>query len=379
MTPAKLRVGITHGDINGISYELLLKLFETHQMAQDLFTPVIYGSTKVAGFYRKEMNLPEFRWNKIEDASDADPSRVNIINVVAEDITVTPGVPSPEAGKAALDALERATADLRDGKIDLLVTCPINKSAIHSDEFSFPGHTEYLESRLSDPDNPSKAMMIMCGRGIRVALLTIHDPLSEVAAKMTREALVDAIGRFAATLVKDFGVHGPRIAVLGINPHAGDAGVIGKEEDDIIRPAIDEANSRHLVAFGPYPADGFWASGAYKKFDGILAIYHDQGLIPFKILVGEEGVNFTSGLPFIRTSPDHGTAFDIVGRGIADPTSLREAIYTAIDIHHARCREEECTRSPLRKQTVDRRKKRPSDNNTESSAETADASDTVSE
>lgn len=200
--------------------------------------------------------------------------------------------------------------------------------------------------------------MIMCGRGIRVALLTIHDPIARVASLVTKEAVVDAIERFADTLVKDFGVHGPRIAVLGLNPHAGDEGVIGSEEADVITPAIEEANRRHLVAFGPYPADGFWASGAYARFDGILAIYHDQGLIPFKLLVGNEGVNFTAGLPYIRTSPDHGTAYDITGKGIAEADSLREAIYTAVDIYHARAREEECTRSPLRKQTPERRKKR---------------------
>lgn len=356
--PAKLRVGITHGDINGISYELLLKTFDDPAIAQELFTPVIYGSTRIAAAYRKMLELPEFKWNKIADAEEADPSRVNIINVVAEDTPLATGTATPEAGQAAFAALERATADLKDGKIDVLVTCPINKNAIHSEEFSFPGHTEYLEDRLSDPENPSKAMMIMCGRGIRVALVTIHDPIARVAELITKESVADAIERFAATLVKDFGVHGPRIAVLGLNPHAGDAGVIGTEEQDIIIPAIEEANRRHLVAFGPYAADGFWASGAYTRFDGVLAIYHDQGLIPFKMIADTEGVNYTAGLPFIRTSPDHGTAFDIAGRGIADPRSLREAIYTAIDIYRARQREEECTRSPLRKQQPERRRKR---------------------
>lgn len=234
----------------------------------------------------------------------------------------------------------------------MLVTCPINKNSIHGEEFDFPGHTEYLEAELGDDDD--KAMMIMCGEGLRVALVTIHDSLAGVTGKVTREAVADSLVRFNRSLVTDFGIHSPRIAVLSLNPHAGDGGVIGTEESDIIIPAISDAGKKKVLSFGPYPADGFFGSGTYKKFDGILAMYHDQGLTPFKLLAGENGVNYTAGLPFVRTSPDHGTAYDIAGKGVADPQSLREAIYTAMDIYRNRIREAEATRNPLRKQNFDR-------------------------
>lgn len=342
----KIRVGITHGDINGIGYEVLLKALGDERISE-LCTPIIYGSAKIASYYRRGMELPEFRLFQIDSADNASPTDVNIVNVIGEDYKLDPGTPTPAAGKAALIALERAVADLRDGLIDVLVTAPINKHTIHGDDFDFPGHTEYLEDRLGDGD---RAMMIMCAEGIRVALVTIHEPIAEVAPKLSSELITERLVAFNRSLVEDFGIHRPRIAVLALNPHAGDAGVIGSEETEIIIPAIEAAAAKKILAFGPYPADGFFGSGAYRKFDGILAMYHDQGLIPFKVLAGEHGVNYTAGLPFVRTSPDHGTAYDIVGQDRADEQSMREAIYTAIDIFRNRRREAEATAHPLRRQ-----------------------------
>ncbi|WP_297072977.1 4-hydroxythreonine-4-phosphate dehydrogenase PdxA [uncultured Duncaniella sp.] len=346
----KIRVGITHGDINGIGYEVLLKALSDTRITE-LCTPVIYGSAKIANYYRKGMELPEFKLFQIDSPDDAADDQINIINVVGEDCKIEPGQPTETAGKAALAALERAVSDLRDGLIDVLVTAPINKHTIHSEEFNFPGHTEYLEERLGEGRH---AMMIMCSENLRVALVTIHDPLAAVAGKITAKAITDKIVAFNRSLIEDFGIHGPRIAVLSLNPHAGDAGVIGNEEAEIIAPAIAEASKRRVLAFGPYPADGFFGSGAYTKFDGILAMYHDQGLTPFKLLSGENGVNYTAGLPFVRTSPDHGTAYDIAGQGKADEQSMREAIYAAIDIYRNRRREAEATANPLRRQFYDK-------------------------
>lgn len=346
----KIRVGITHGDINGVSYEILLKALADTRITE-LCTPIVYGSAKIASFYRKDIDIPQFKLFQIDSPTDAAGDQINIINVVGEDIKPEPGVATEMAGKAAYAALERATTDLSEGRIDVLVTAPINKASIHSEEFDFPGHTEYLQARLGDGD---EAMMVMCSQSLRVALVTIHTPLSEVASAITKEAVVEKLKIFNRSLIEDFGVHRPRIAVLSLNPHAGDGGVIGSEEQDIIIPAIEEANAAKVLAFGPYAADGFFASGAFRKFDGVLAMYHDQGLIPFKLLAAESGVNFTANLPFVRTSPDHGTAFDIAGKGVADEQSMREAIYTAIDIYRNRLREAEATANPLRKQHFDR-------------------------
>ncbi len=354
MESRKLRVGITHGDINGIGYEVLLKALE-HPGITDICTPVVYGSAKIAAFYRKTAkDMPDVKLTIIEEASEADTSQARnyIINVVPEDTPVNPGETTKAAGTAALAALERAVADLRGGLIDVLVTCPINKNAIHGEEFDFAGHTEYLQSRLGGEGD--KAMMIMASEGLRVALVTIHRPLSEVGEGVTTASVLEAIETFNRSLIADFGIHSPRIAVLGLNPHAGDGGVIGSEETDIIAPAIAEAGKKRIFAFGPYPADGFFASGSYRRFDGVLAMYHDQGLTPFKLIAGERGINYSAGLPVVRTSPDHGTAFDIAGKGVADPQSLREAIYAAIDIYRNRRREAEATANPLKKQNFDR-------------------------
>ncbi len=346
----KIKVGITHGDINGIGYEVLLKALGDTRITE-LCTPVIYGSAKIANYYRKGMELPEFKLFQIDSPDSAATDEINIINVVGEDCKLEPGQPTPNGGKAALAALERAVSDLRDGLIDVLVTAPINKKTIHSDDFNFPGHTEYLQDRLGEGH---QAMMIMCAEGLRVALVTIHEPISNVAGSITSKGITDKLVAFNCSLVEDFGIHGPRIAVLSLNPHAGDGGIIGSEETEIIAPAIEEAMKRKVLAFGPYAPDGFFGSGNYTKFDGVLAMYHDQGLTPFKVLAGERGVNFTAGLPYVRTSPDHGTAYDIVGQGKADEQSMREAIYSAIDIYRNRRREAAATANPLRHQSYDK-------------------------
>lgn len=346
----KLRVGITHGDINGIGYEVLIKALSDPRMVE-LCTPIVYGSAKIAAYYRKGMELPEYKLFQIDSPDDASETEVNIINVVGEDCKLEPGQSDPAGGKAALIALERATADLRDGLIDVLVTAPINKHAIHGEDFAFAGHTEYLQERVGEG---RQALMIMCADKLRVALATIHEPIAAVASQLSPKMIAEKLVAFNRSLVEDFGIHGPRIAVLGLNPHAGDSGVIGTEEAEIIEPAIAEASKRKVLAFGPYPADGFFGSGAWRKFDGVLAMYHDQGLIPFKVIAGESGVNFTAGLPVVRTSPDHGTAYDIVGQGKADEQSMREAIYMALDIYRNRCREAEATANPLRRQNYDK-------------------------
>ncbi len=343
----KIKVGITHGDINGIGYEVILKMLEDERIAE-LCTPVVYGSAKIAATYRKQLDMGPVPLTQIEDASQATGDTNYIINVVGEEVRPEPGVASPEAGRAAFAALERAVADLRNGDIDVLVTAPINKATIHSEQFDFPGHTEYLES-VAAPDG-GKALMILCDENMRVALLSTHTPIAKVAETVQKDDIVERLKTFDASLKRDFGIRAPRIAVLGLNPHAGDSGLLGSEETEIIAPAIREARDSKILAFGPYPADGFFGAGQYKKFDGILAMYHDQGLAPFKALSMDAGVNFTAGLPFVRTSPDHGTGFDIAGKGEASPDSMRAALYTAIDIARNRRRHDEAFRSPLRKQ-----------------------------
>lgn len=348
----KIKVGITHGDFNGIGYEVILKMLDDTRICE-LCTPVIYGSAKIAAHYRKLLGLQGPAPVQIKDASEAPASQASIINVIGEDAKVEPGHPSAEAGKAAFEALERAVADLRAGKIDVLLTAPINKSTIHSEFFTFPGHTEYLETSIGDGN---KALMILFNDSLRVALATIHLPVSKVSEAITKESLVEKIKMFEQSLIADFNIVKPRIAVLGLNPHAGDNGLLGNEEIDTIIPAIEECRARHIHAFGPYAADGFFGSGNFSKFDGVLAMYHDQGLTPFKTIAGGTGVNFTAGLPFVRTSPDHGTGFDIAGKGEASPDSIREALYAAIDIYRNRIYNAERTANPLRRQYVDKSK-----------------------
>ncbi|MCM1292449.1 MAG: 4-hydroxythreonine-4-phosphate dehydrogenase PdxA [Bacteroides sp.] len=354
MSERKLKIGITHGDINGIGYEVIIKALEDPRMTE-LCTPIIYGSAKIANHYTKLAQLQPLQALQIKSATDARPDQVNIINVVDETVKVDPGQPSELAGKAAFAALEAAVADLRNGAIDALVTAPINKHNIHSQEFSFPGHTEYLEASLGD--GRDHALMILCNDTIRVALVTIHEPISNVARMVTRSAVLQKIEQFADSLTRDFGIGHPRIAVLALNPHSGENGLLGSEELNEISPAIADARQKRINVFGPYAADGFWGSGMFGKFDGVLAMYHDQGLAPFKTLAMNGGVNFTAGLGYVRTSPDHGTGYDIAGTGKASEESMRQAIYQAIDIVRARRNHATATANPLRKQYVEKNKK----------------------
>lgn len=346
----KIKVGITHGDINGIGYEVILRTFEDGQML-DLCTPVLYGSAKIAAYYRKLADIAHIQFNQISAPEESKDGLYNIINVIDEETKIETGHPSTIAGKAAFIALERAVADLRNGEIDVLVTAPINKHSIQSETFTFPGHTEYLEASLGDGN---KSLMILCSEFARVALVTTHLPISKVPEAISKDGIVEKLDIFNKSLIKDFRIKKPRIAVLALNPHAGENGLLGTEEQETIIPAIEEANTKKILCFGPYAADGFWGSGQFKHFDGILAMYHDQGLAPFKTLSMENGVNFTAGLDFIRTSPDHGTGYDIAGKGIASEASFREAIYRAIDIWHNRKFYEEINRNPLRKQYFDK-------------------------
>lgn len=343
----RLRVGITHGDFNGVGYEVILKMLDDPRILE-LCTPVVYGSAKIAAYYRKGLELAfNIPFNQIQQASQARTDAVNIVNVIGQEAHIAPGESTPEAGEAAFIALERAVADLKEGTIDVLLTAPINKANIQSDTFRFAGHTEYLASACGDGAEP---LMILFNDRIRVALVTTHLPLAKIAEAITEDAIVAKLQLFNQSLTADFAIVKPRIAVLSLNPHAGDGGLLGAEEKEIIAPAIERArNELKIHAFGPYPADGFFGNGLYTKFDGVLAMYHDQGLAPFKTLAMESGVNFTAGLPYVRTSPDHGTGYDIAGKGVASEASMRAALYAAIDIFRSRRTHEEMTASPLPK------------------------------
>ena len=346
----KIRVGITHGDINGIGYEVILKAFADPTMLE-LCTPIVYGSPKVATYHRKAMDI-QANFSIINEANEALDGKLSILNCVDDELKVELTAATPDAGKAALDALERALKDYREGLIDVLVTAPINKHTIQSDAFHFPGHTEYIEERVGDR---KKALMILLKDDFRVALVTGHIPVKDIATTITKELIMEKLSIFHRSLKQDFGIDCPRIAVFSLNPHAGDNGVIGTEESEVIIPAMQEMIAKGIQCFGPYPADGFMGSGNFTHFDGILAMYHDQGLAPFKALAMDEGVNFTAGLPIVRTSPAHGTAYDIAGQGIASESSFRQAIYTAIDVYRNRVIEREIHARPLRKQYHERR------------------------
>ena len=345
----KIKVGITQGDINGIGYEVILKAFEDPTMLE-LCTPIVYGSPKIMTYHRKALEL-ETSFTIINSASEAVHSKLNVVNCCEDEVKVELGKPSKESGKAAFDALEKAMTEYKEGKFDVLVTAPIHKQMIQSESFTFPGHTEYIEQSIGE----GKALMILANDFLRVALATGHVPVSKIATTLTQELIVEKLTIFNAALKSDFGINGPRIAVLALNPHAGDGGVIGTEEETIIAPAIKAAREQGIICFGPYPADGFMGSGAFNRFDGVLAMYHDQGLILFKTLAMENGVNFTAGLPIIRTSPDHGTAFDIAGKNMASANSFRQALYMAIDIYRNRQSDAEANKNPLRKLYFEKR------------------------
>ncbi len=342
----KLIIGISHGDINGVGYEVIIKTLSDPRLPE-MCTPVIYGSAKILTAYRKMLGLPNLPVNVISEVQEAKPGTVNIINVVPDDTRIDPGQSTPEGGSAAYAALECAVTDLRSGAIDALVTAPINKANIQSSTFTFPGHTEYLEASLGE--GTDKSLMILYNEVVKVALVTTHLPLSRIPQAITKDAIMEKLKIFDSSLRRDFGIVHPRIAVLSLNPHAGDGGLLGSEEQDIITPAIQEARKERIECFGPYAADGFFGHGLFRSFDGVLAMYHDQGLAPFKAIAGGSGVNFTAGLSAVRTSPDHGTGYDIAGRGDADEASFRQAIYEAIDICNHRASYDAATANPLKK------------------------------
>ena len=346
----KIRVGITQGDTNGIGYEVILKTLADDLLCE-LCTPVVYGSSKIATYHRKALDMPQVQFNCIDSADKARDGVNNMVEIADGDVKIELGVPGEAAGLAAFNSLERAVADLKDGLIDVLVTAPINKNNIQSDNFHFPGHTEYLEAALG---YGKKSLMILFNDFIKVALVTTHLPVSKIPEAITKESIIEKIKIFNASLKRDFGIERPRIAVLALNPHSGDNGLLGKEERGVISPAIEEAYAQKSTCFGPYAADGFFGNGHYKKFDGVLAMYHDQGLAPFKTIAMESGVNFTAGLPYVRTSPDHGTGYDIAGKNLASEESFREAIYRAIDIFRCRAIDTEIHRNPLRRQYFDK-------------------------
>ena len=347
MPENKFKIGITQGDTNGIGWEIILKALADPRMTE-LFTPVVYGSPKAAAYYRNTVaEIEAFSFNPVASAAEARRGKANLV-ACGETADIAPGKPTPEAGRAAVEALCAAMRDLKAGHLDALVTAPFDKETVQADDFRYTGHTEYLAAELE-----GEAMMILCSDVLRVGLVTKHIPVSEIARNITKERIVRDLGTLRRALIEDFGIVEPRIAVMALNPHAGDGGLLGREEQEIIRPAIVEAFSKGVLAFGPFAADGLFAGGGYAKYDGILAMHHDQGLAPFKSL-SPDGVNFTAGLSAVRTSPDHGTAFDIAGKDKADPQSMRNAIYAAIDIAEHRRAWAEWTRNPLQRAERDR-------------------------
>jgi len=347
----KIKVGITHGDINGVGYEVILKAFAQEEMLE-LCTPVLYGSPKVAIYHRNAIGS-QTNFAMVQSAAQLRDGQLNMVNCFGEqELKIEFGKATPESGHAAFVALERAVEDLSAGKVDVLVTAPINKQVIQGEGFHFAGHTEYLQERVGQGSEP---LMILMNEGLRVALVTTHLPISKVAAAIKREAIEQKLKILHQSLRRDFAIDNPRIAVLSLNPHCGDGGLLGTEEQTEIQPAIANCFNHGIRCFGPYAADGFFGSGNYRHFDAVLAMYHDQGLAPFKALAMGDGVNFTAGLPIVRTSPAHGTAYDIAGKNVADETSFRQAIYTAIDVFRNRQRYDQAHANPLRRQYYEKR------------------------
>jgi len=343
MKPHKIKIGFTQGDINGIGYEIIIKTLQDNRIL-DICIPVVYGSAKVAAYHRKTLNIGDFSLNIIKSPDDANPKRSNIINCLDDDIRVELGKSTPVAGEASYISLKRAVDDLKAGKLDALVTAPISKHNIQSENFKFSGHTEFLK----DYFNVNEVLMFMISNFVKIGLVTIHIPFHQVHSMISEEKIIYKSRIMNQSLIEDFGIRKPKIAILGLNPHAGEEGMLGSEEQEIIKPAIEKLKQEELLVFGPFSSDGFFGSGDYLKFDGILAMYHDQGLIPFKSIVKNEGVNYTAGLPFIRTSPAHGTAFELAGKNLADNSSFRNALYTACDIYQNRKIRAEITKDPLK-------------------------------
>ena len=344
----KIKIGFTLGDVNGIGPEVLIKALEDKRIL-GICTPVIYGSNRIISFYKKMINAEGFSYTTCATADQANSKAVNIINCITEEIILTPGQETEVGAKAALVSLEAASDDLINGKIDALVTAPINKNNLHTVGFKYPGHTEYFNARA----NNKESVMMLMNENLRVGLVTNHLPLKDVAGAITKELILQKIQIIYQTLKQDFALFNPTIAVLGLNPHSGDNGLLGQEEKNIIIPAIKEAQDKKILAVGPFSADGFFGSGNYQQFDAILAMYHDQGLVGFKSLSFGSGINFTAGLPFVRTSPDHGTAYDLAGKHTASADSMLHAIYAAIDICQNRADYLESTKNPLKRTYVE--------------------------
>lgn len=339
----RIRIGITHGDVNGIGYEIIIKTLLDQRLTEQ-YTLMVYGSSKVASYHRKVLNINEFNFNLVRKADQAHPRRANIVNIHDEEIRIDLGKSTPIAGELALMSLEAACDDLLRGLIDVVVTAPINKKNIQSPGFTFPGHTEYFARKFAS-DN---YLMLMINNILRIGVVTGHIPLHQVREALSQELILSKIRVMNHSLMRDFGIVKPRIAVLGVNPHAGDDGLLGDEEKQVVQPAVEKAFEQGILVYGPYPADGFFGAASFRHFDGILAMYHDQGMLPFKLMSFEEGVNFTAGLPIVRTSPAHGTAYDLAGKNEASPEAFRSALYMAADIFNHRIEYDELRANPLR-------------------------------
>jgi 4-hydroxythreonine-4-phosphate dehydrogenase len=342
-----IRIGISQGDINGIGYEVIMKTLLDPRILE-MCTPIVYGSPKVAAYHRKALDINNLSFNHIRTTKEATPRKAHIINCIDDNVRVELGKPTSIAGESAYMALDRATSDLEKGYIDALITAPINKDTIQSEHFNFPGHTEFLAQKFG----AENYAMLMVSETMKIGVVTTHIPISKVAESLSKETILSKIRIIAKSLQQDFAITKPRIAVFGLNPHAGDNGLLGNEEKEIIIPAIIQAKKEGIIALGPYPADGFFGSEDYRKFDAILAMYHDQGLIPFKLASFERGVNYTAGLPVIRTSPAHGTAYSLAGEDKASPESFRQALYLAIDIYKNREIYKEISENPLKKYEI---------------------------
>ncbi|MEA3460504.1 MAG: 4-hydroxythreonine-4-phosphate dehydrogenase PdxA [Bacteroidota bacterium] len=338
----KLKIGISHGDINGISYEVIIKTLMDSRI-NEICTPIIYGSPKVTAYHRKALNIEDFTPTGINSPDEARGNKSYIINCVDENIRVELGKSTESAGIDSFKALKAATDALESGKIDALVTGPVNKQNIQHSEFNYSGHTEYLQARF----RADEVMMLMVSELLKVGLVAGHVPISELSSMITQELVVEKLKILARSLLVDFGIRNPRIAVLGLNPHAGDDGLLGSEEQKVITPAIEQAKKLGITAFGPYAADGFFGAGRFSRFDAVLAMFHDQGLAPFQSLSMDNGVNFTAGLPVVRTSPAHGTAYELAGKNVASATSFRNAIYLAIDVARNRKLYKDISADPL--------------------------------
>lgn len=343
MSEQKIRIGITQGDINGVGLEVIMKSL-LDPLIFSMCTPVLFSSQKTTSYHRKTLGFENFSFNPVNDLDSLNTKKANIFNCYTEEVNIELGKTSSVAGKYALMSIEAACDALGNNKIDAIVTAPINKHSIQSDAFQFKGHTDYLSQRFKGEKG---VLMLMISELMKVGLVTEHLPLSEVSKYITTELILKKLDILNTTLLEDFGIRKPKIAVLGLNPHAGDNGTIGNEDINVVKPAIEEAYNKGILAFGPYGADGFFGSGNFKNFDAILAMYHDQGLVPFKTLCFNSGVNYTAGLPIIRTSPDHGTAFDIAGKNEASEDSFRKALYLACDVFKQRKIYKEISSNPL--------------------------------